>query len=79
MKNFAPLYPSGDKRVHKNKLYTVLWITLDNFSLLIHNQKAMRVLGFWHLSQLSTVLRLPLLIYLYFYYPMEVDEYAFFL
>lgn len=39
----------------------------------------MYVLGFWHLSKLSTALRLPLLIYLYFYYPMEVDEYAFFL
>ena len=47
--------------------------------MVIHTQKAICVLGFWHLSQLSTALRLLLLIYIYFYYPMEVDEYAFFL
>lgn len=79
MKNFAPLYPFGDKCGEQEKLYTDLWITLDNFSTVIHSQKAIRVLGFWDLSQLSTALRLLLLIYIYFYYPMEVDEYAFFL
>ena len=49
------------------------------FGTVFHSQKGRQVLAFWHLSQLSTALRLPLLIYLYFYYPMEVDEYAFFL
>ena len=52
---------------------------MDNFAQVIHSQKLSSLLAFWHLSQLSTALRLLLLIYIYFYYPMEVDEYAFFL
>ena len=39
MKNFAPLYPFGDNRAKGHQLYTILWITLDNFLQVIHNPK----------------------------------------
>ena len=34
-------------------------------------------MGFWHLSQKPTALRLLLLIHIYCYYPLEVDSMRF--
>ena len=42
-----------------------------------HSQKGRQVLAFWHLSQFSTSLRLLLLIPIYCYYSMEVDDMRF--